>query len=340
MKLRFLLFFLLSSGMACAQSGGRGLFSFLDMGNSPRAAALGTSYVSLPAPDLGVSLLNPSIISPTLSDQIGLNFVNYFSGVNYGFFSYGKDFEKIGSFVGHLQYANYGQIQETNEYGDIIGRTGAMDFSLVIGWGRKLDSNFSVGANFKYIFSYIDAYNASAISVDVAASYISNNKRFSASLFLKNMGTPLSTYNRTGYERLGFEVGAAISHKAKHAPFRLHLALTHLEKWDLSYTDPLSNTQTEALGEEVKPPSKFGQFMNNTAKHFVPGIEFLPFKSFSFSCSYNYLQSKENRIETRLGMVGFSWGIGLHLKKIQISYARSAYHLVGSPNYIGLVFKI
>jgi hypothetical protein len=32
------------------------------------------------------------------------------------------------------------------------------------------------------------------------------------------------------------------------------------------------------------------------------------------------------------GTVGFSWGFGLKISKLHFSYARSAYHLAGSPN--------
>jgi hypothetical protein len=35
-----------------------------------------------------------------------------------------------------------------------------------------------------------------------------------------------------------------------------------------------------------------------------------------------------------MGMVGFSWGLGLKVSKFQIDYSRATYHLNGSPNYI------
>ena len=37
---------------------------------------------------------------------------------------------------------------------------------------------------------------------------------------------------------------------------------------------------------------------------------------------------------------GFSWGIGIRISKFHFSYARSAYHLAGSPNYITLTTNL
>jgi len=46
------------------------------------------------------------------------------------------------------------------------------------------------------------------------------------------------------------------------------------------------------------------------------------------------------KVTTKPGTVGFSWGIGIRISKFHFSYARSAYHLVGSPNYITLTTNL
>jgi hypothetical protein len=42
------------------------------------------------------------------------------------------------------------------------------------------------------------------------------------------------------------------------------------------------------------------------------------------------------KVVSRPGFVGFSWGFGLKVSKFNFNYARAAYHLNGSPNYISL----
>ena len=52
--------------------------------------------------------------------------------------------------------------------------------------------------------------------------------------------------------------------------------------------------------------------------------------------SYNYKRRQEMQIPDKLGMIGFAWGIGLKISKFQINYARSTFHVVGSPNFISI----
>ena len=45
-------------------------------------------------------------------------------------------------------------------------------------------------------------------------------------------------------------------------------------------------------------------------------------------------------VDSRLSTVGISWGFGLKISKFGFSYARSAYHLAGSPNVITLTTNL
>jgi hypothetical protein len=56
--------------------------------------------------------------------------------------------------------------------------------------------------------------------------------------------------------------------------------------------------------------------------------------------AYNYQRRQEMKIADKTSTVGFSWGLGLKVSKFQFSYARSAYHVVGSPNFITVMVDI
>ena len=51
---------------------------------------------------------------------------------------------------------------------------------------------------------------------------------------------------------------------------------------------------------------------------------------------YNHQQRRELSIEEKPGTVGFSWGFGLRIKKINLSYGSARYHLSGSTNMFSL----
>jgi len=68
----------------------------------------------------------------------------------------------------------------------------------------------------------------------------------------------------------------------------------------------------------------------------VFGVEFSPLKSFYIRGGYNYQRRSEMKIESRIAMVGFSWGFGIKISKFHLSYGRASYHLAGASNHFSL----
>jgi len=331
----------LFSFSAMAQIGGTSTYRFLNLPNSPRVAAMGSNFVAIADNDLSVGLNNPSMINSSMNNAISLNFVDYFADINYGFASYSHTFEKAGSFAATMQYLNYGKFTYTDETGllpDVAQEFTGNEMAFVIGWGRQLDSLFSIGANIKAISSSLETYNSFGVAVDVAASYHARSG-FTASLVARNIGRQLSTYTPGNNEPLPFELQAGISKRLKHLPFRYSVLFTNLQKWDLTYTDPAENTVDPFTGE-VKTKTKAGEFADKAMRHVVIGGEFLPTKNFSVRLGYNYQRRQEMKVESRRATVGFSWGFGFRVSKFNFSYARSAYHLAGSPNLLSIAFNL
>ena len=316
-----------------AQTGGRSTYKFLNLTQSARGAALGGNFVTIHDNDLGLALANPSLITPQMGNSISLNFTNSFAGTNYGFASYGFNLKKFGSFAGTMQYYSYGKADNTNEYGETNGQFSAGEYAFNLGWSRMLDSVFSIGANVKMIYSSLEIYNSLGMAVDVTGSYVPNES-FCASLLFRNIGRQITAYTAEGVEPLPFEIQAGISKKLAHVPFRYSILLQHLEKWDLSYTDP--NAPVDPFTGEPTTQSDLEKFAGNAMRHIIIGGEFIPAKFLSIRLGYNYLRRQEMKVVSRPGSVGFSWGFGLKVSKFNFNYARAAYHLNGSPNYISI----
>jgi len=49
---------------------------------------------------------------------------------------------------------------------------------------------------------------------------------------------------------------------------------------------------------------------------------------------------QELKIDTKPGMVGFSWGIGVKISKFKISYGHPSYHLAGGGNYFSFSMNL
>lgn len=324
---------LIFSIQAFAQSGGTTTYKFLNLTNSARVAALGGNFLAIHDHDLSLALANPSLISPQMNHTLSLNFIDHFAGTSSGFASYGFNLNKLGNFAATMQYYSYGKSDKTDEYGENLGQFSAGEYALNLGWGRMLDSVFSIGANVKMIYSSLETYNSIGMAVDVAGSYIPN-ETFCASVLFRNIGRQLTAYSSYGVEPLPFEIQAGISKRLAHVPFRYSILLQHIEKWDLLYADP--NAVVDPISGEVAKESGIDAFAKNAMRHIIIGGEFLPAKFLSIRVGYNYLRRQEMSVVSRPGTVGFSWGFGLKVSKFNFSYSRAAYHLTGSPNFISI----
>lgn len=322
-----------------AQVAGLSTLTLLDRGSGARTAGLGMDWLPVFDADLTVALDNPSLISPAIARSAELSYIGMFGGGSMGSLAYAHSFNKAGTFTFGFHFNGYGRFEEWDEEENYLGDFTAADYALSVGWGLWADSNFSVGANFKPVLSHYAEYTALAVAFDVSGSYTSDSRRFVASLMARNIGAQLLTFDET-VEHLPFELSAALSYKLQKAPFRVFFAATELQRWDLRYDDPLNPTSTtDPFTGEVTEQKPFVGFMDNLMRHTHFAVELdLAGKLFA-RLGYSYRHGAEMRGADALNLSGFSFGIGLRVKKFEFSYARNNYHLVQAPNHFTLTYR-
>jgi hypothetical protein len=324
-----------------AQDRGEITYQFLDIPVSARVTALGGNLITVKDNDPTLGADNPALLNPSMDNRAALSYMNYFAGTHYGYSSYTKHYEGIGTMNAGVRYFSYGTFTETDEAGNVLGEFTAGDYALAAGWGRALDSSFSVGANFKVLYSSLYAgYSAVALAVDIAANYTIEEKKISVSLVVKNVGREVKSYSKRNRSPLPFEVQAGISKQLANMPIRFSFIAHHLNRADLRYDSPLDNQEQNALQFTEEENKKENTFMGNVFQHFIMSAEFIPTKNFNVRLGYNFNRRKEMIIDAKPGTVGFSWGLGFRISKFHISYGRSAYHLAGSPNHITVITNL
>lgn len=342
MKKRFTTIALLFiTTLSIAQIGGTSTYSFLELSNSARVAALGGNLVPVKDGDLTLAVSNPSLIDESMHNKLALSFVDYYSDISYGFVTYSRTYDKLGSFAASVQYIDYGETMETTNFdeGDTLGYFGGSENAISIGWSKALDSLFYFGANMKLLASNLYSYSSYGVAIDLSATYYNPDRNFTASVLIKNIGRQLKTYTPDVQEDLPFEIQLGFSKRLKHVPFRYSLVFTNLQEIDLTYTNPNdSDNEPDPFTGEIEGDDK--SFGDKVMRHVVIGGEFLPTKNFSLRFGYNYKVRQEMSIDTKLGTTGFSWGLGFRVSKFHLSYSRAAYHLVGSPNYITITTNL
>lgn len=342
--IRRLLFFTclcLLTMVGSAQVGGRYVYTFLNLSNSSRQAALGGNLVSVCDDDPSMLLYNPSMISKRHHTALEFNVVDYFSNASYGSAVYSHTFPKIGSLAFGMQFVNYGKFVETDEYGIEGGYFHAGDYAATVAWGRQLDSSFSIGADLKLIYSAYESYQSFGLAVDVAASYVNAKKQLSLTLLLRNMGSPLVNYIPGQFEKLPFDIQLAFSQKFKFIPVRYHISLHDLYRWNMAYVgpnDPL--LEYDVMTNSPKYPSKAAQFFDNFFRHINIGIEVIPVKYLSLYLSYNHNRHREMVIPQKRTLAGLSYGFDINIRSIRIGFSRAHFARGATPNFFNFSVNI
>ncbi len=337
----FLFLFLINTAVF-AQVGGNNTYEFLNLPISARVSSMGGNLISVRDNDLNLTLTNPALLTDSMNNNVALSYVKYFAGVNYGYVAYAKHLANVGNFSVGIHYLDYGKMTRADELGTIDGVFGANETSFNIAYARSiLDSNFTVGATLKTIYSHLDSYTSVGSAVDLGASYVIPKHNFALAAVIKNMGRQWKPYVQGNNEKLPFEMQIGFSKKPEHIPFRFSVVYENIEKWDLTYQDPANPVLTSdpLTGEAIKQ-NKYKLFGDKLMRHLVVGGEFLVTKNLFLRLGYNYQRRKELIVPAKRGMDGFSFGFGLRIYKFHLSYARAVYHLAGASNNFSLSFDI
>lgn len=322
-----------------AQIAGLNTLTLLDLSPSAHTSGLGFDYLALFSSDPTLALDNPSLLHPSMARTGSLSFASLFDGGSMGALSYVHNFDRIGPLSFAFRFNNYGRFQAYDEEDIPQGTFSAADYSLTIGWAMWLDSNFSIGTTLKPVLSHYEQYTAVALTLDLAGSYFSDDRRFAATLMARNIGAQVTTFDQH-VETLPFELSAALSYKLSKAPFRLFFAATELQRWNLRYEDPNSPTSTtDPFTGEVTKESWIAGTLDNLMRHTLLGIELSISKSLFARLGYSYRQAMEMRGIDAFNLSGFSFGIGIHTRRFDFAYARRNYHLSQAPNFFSLNYR-
>ena len=320
-----------------AQNGGQSAFSFVNVEHSPRIEALGGSAIAVFDNDISLSQTTPSLLNPSMHNELAFTFGDYFADINLLSFSYSRYFQEIGVIGVSLKAITYGDFEKNDAAGYNQGSFSVNDQVLTFGIGKKINKKFSIGANINLINATYDTYTSFALSSNISSTYFNSEKRFTSTLLIKNIGRQLKAYS-SKKESLPYEVQFAISKELAYLPFRYHLTYNNINKFDISSPYKLINQTNIETGElEIKEES----IAKTALRHIVIGGELNPFKKSLFiRGGFNFQRRFDLTTVGRPAMVGFSWGIGFRVSKYHFDYSRSAYHLSAVPNNFSIAVNL
>jgi hypothetical protein len=322
---------------AQAQLGGTAVFRVLDIPSSARISALGGSPVAVYDNDINLGLFNPALLNASMAKQVALSYMPYIDGINLGYAAYGHSFDSAGvTMSGSVQYVNYGTFTRRDETGADQGNFTAGEYVVQVGAGRALDSVFSMGVNLKFITSNMESYNATGWAMDIGGVYVKKALGLTVGATLRNIGFVSSGYTGTK-EKLPFQAQLAATYKFRHAPFRLGLSIDNIQQWDLTYTDPAQQTQIDpTTGEAIVQKVTT---VDRAMLHVVPNVEILFGPNFMVRLGYNYRRRQELAVDVKPGLSGVSFGIGMKVSRVILSYSYAQFNPAGASNTFSLAMR-
>jgi len=314
--------------------GGKNVFSFLDLPVAPQVAALGNSNVSLQNNDIALSTLNPALLRSSMHQHLQVNYTNYFAGIQYAHALYGYHSQKYQTtFAGGIQYIGYGSITQTDATGQVEGTFRPRDMALELTASRRYLERWYYGISLQYVYSGYQQYRASGLVLHFGLTYQDTAHHWQAGLVARNMGLQLKTYTKGVQEPLPFDLQIGISKKLADAPLQFSATIHHVHQFDVRYADP-DFTEGTIISDGDTTAS------NNTAdkifRHFILAAQWEIGRYIELTAAYNHLRRQELGLPQQKGMSGFSGGVGIITRRLQLRYARSWYQRSEALNQLGI----
>ena len=319
------------------QIGGKYVYQFLNLVQSPRQAALGGKTLTVVDYDVNQVFYNPATLNEEMNKRMSVNYGNYYGEVSYGTAAYAYTWDRhVQTFHAGISYVNYGTFEGRDELGGLTSNFTGSEAALSLGYAYNVPwTDLFIGANVKVISSTLETYNSWGTAVDLGMLYIDYKNDINYALVVRNLGFQITPYENTN-EKLPLAIEAGISQLVENVPIRWHLTLENLQQWNIAFSNP--NRGETSLDGETKEEKV--SFFNNALRHVIIGAELFPEKGFNIRLGYNFRRGQELSIVDQRNFSGLSVGFGLRFGKVRLNYSYSKYTVAANTSLFGLVIDL
>ena len=288
-------------------------FQFLRLPASSHAAALGGDNTSIIEDDLTLAFHNPALLTNATGGTLSLNYMSYLQRTHVASAAYNMYIGNRSELAFGIHYLNFGSMKNTDAEGNIIGNFSAKDMALMTAYSFDFTDRLTGGVTGKFIYSNYEQVYSLALGVDLGLNYYNPESMLSFSIVARNLGGQVKSFDDT-QEPLPFNLLMGISKELAHAPVRLSLTLTDLDKWQ---ADDFYNTSDNTWKDLL-------------IKHLIIGADIFPTHNTYLSVGYNFLLRSELKHNTKRSAEGFSLGAGLQVRSMKVGFSYGKFHVAAS----------
>lgn len=320
-----------ATAVAGNTNAGKSAYSFLKVGVSAKAQAMGGAFAGL-ADDIGGLYYNPAglttpsyIFAKTVKsyDEYGegeeihretqvksvaphrfmATYLNYLLDFQSGYLGYVRSFDEKTALGISLNYQSYGSFKRFDRQGAELGTFGAYDLALGVAYSKNLIERFSVGISGKFITESIDGYSSDALALDLGALYQLKGGRSNIGLAITNLGTQLKGFSKSHKDPLPLVIDAGFAH--------------HLRGLPLTVT-----------GDLLMP--------TDNSVYMALGGQFEAFSPFMIRLGWNSSGRDYKTESSKDDLAGFSGGFGYNIKEYSFDYSYSSFADLGNVHRLTL----
>ena len=141
-------------------------------------------------------------------------------------------------------------------------------------------------------------------------------------MVFENMGGRITEYSSFSSPQIPFDVKLGTTFKPQYMPLR--------------FTVTSTNLVNDNLEQEDNSAGRSNRTLDNVWKRINLGAEVLLSENFQLLVGYNHKRKQELRLSERGGGAGFSYGMMVRIKRIELRFSRATYHAAGGSSFISL----
>lgn len=320
-------------------TGGQNAFSYLLLPAGTQNAGLGGILPTMIDKQSEMVRQNPALLQAYHHNDFMVSYSQWASSIKQTNLQYAYRLPRLKTnFSLGLQHLDYGNMNETNENGEVLGHFKAQDFALYMSASRQYLERWTYGATLKWAVSNLGNTTSLAALMDVGINYTSKDTLWQFGLVAKNMGIQLKKYDaHQSSEPLPFDLQIGIAKRLENLPLTIFASAHHLYAWDIRYNNPADKISNIFDDEPEKEPSYFA---DKLFRHFNFGAQLHIAKRIHLNVGYNHLRRAELGNEVAMGLSGFSFGAQIRLHKFNLGYALVHHSIAGPIHEFGLSLKL
>jgi hypothetical protein len=286
------------------KKAGTSAFSFLKIDIGARPMAMGGAFTGV-ADDETSLYYNPAGIAALEGRRFIAGYHNNFFDMQSGFLGYIHSLNEQRKVFLFVNYLNYGEFIRTNSSGvEEGGNFSGGDLMFAVGYAHKLKENFQLGGTIKLIHEKIDVFSSAGLAFDLGGRYSFDYNRTAVGFMIQNLGGQLNTFVEEDDKDplpLSFRLGG--SRRLKGLPLLVALDAVYPTDNDI---------------------------------YFALGLEFLKAKPLYIRLGWSSFGSNYKTGSSKDDLAGFSFGFGVDVRNIQISYTLAPQAELGTSHRITL----